>query len=98
MSQMPVIKEQRKSKGVMAKYKEDGVGRDGEGLVPERTGRGRCGDQNTYALARPPSVLIAWLSLERVCACRPPGSMVARACVCVLTEAGLLVPPVNSTA
>lgn len=58
----------------------------------------RCGDQNTYALARPPSVLIAWLSLERVCACRPPGSMVARACVCVLTEAGLLVPPVNSTA
>ena len=46
MSQMPVIKEQRKSKGVMAKYKEDGVGREGDGLVPERTGRGRCGDQN----------------------------------------------------
>ena len=46
MSQMPVIKEQRKSKGVMAKYKEDGVGREGEPRVPERTGRGRCGDQN----------------------------------------------------
>jgi len=46
MSQMPVIKKQWKSKGVMAKYEEDGVGREGEGLVPECTGWGRCGDQN----------------------------------------------------
>lgn len=32
--------------GVMAEYEEDRVGREGEGLVPEGTGWGRCGDQN----------------------------------------------------